>query len=338
MYCENCGEQVAHDAKYCNKCGNKLAYNIRDPYVKQMDSKNGREVASKKKKSKLKKLIGTILFVLTIVVMVILIYSDDRSDEKEDINVPQNVSVTYPLQETACTTEETTVTKAVITTSEEFLITLQETLKNREHNVKPSSNELSSIYLDLYKLEKYLSKSFDDVRLKRIANDYIDGLHLQESAWVEHHLNQQIMWLEGLIKRYDAISELYKYGYCKFDNISDFEYVYIYQLDNHKEHCEALKAIKKDIHGQLSSHDWEPHHNYTMTHNYNNTTLYDFSAMFYISYKDRDGLIYESVEKYYDYIPASSSIELEFYLPLDELPEDNFYFDMQVDIHVSKFS
>lgn len=57
------------------------------------------------------------------------------------------------------------------------------------------------------------------------------------------------------------------------------------------------------------------------------------------SYKDKDNLIYEKVEEYYDNIPSNRSIELEFYLPVDELPEhDRFYFDMEIDVTVSKFN
>ena len=106
MYCENCGGRVANEARFCNKCGREIDYNIRDHYVKQMGSKDDREVASKKKKAKLKILIGTSLFVFITGVIVALNYLEDYIDLKEDSNVSQNESATYPLQETVCTTEE----------------------------------------------------------------------------------------------------------------------------------------------------------------------------------------------------------------------------------------
>lgn len=322
MYCKNCRTKLPDNAKFCNECGAKITS------VDCNKKSNGKYAQNKSRKGF--RVFSWVIFIVLVFGITFGIVRFFITKDSRNHKVEESIVSTDTIEGMKATEDNKTV-------DQEFLEALEEAIVIRNKQAENETPHYEIINSELSRLEKYKLNRYSDRDLGALAYRYIVGLETQKDAMEEKYINRDIMWLTGLVQRYEALKSISE-RYAVIANIEGFHDHYIYQLDSQKEHLSALQSVRDDLSEQLGFNDWEAHNNYTMTHEYTNNTNYDFGIEFYISYKDDDNVIYDNTYKFYDSIPAKTNCILEFYLPLDKINGEAFHFDMNFRVVINKFS
>ena len=161
-------------------------------------------------------------------------------------------------------------------------------LRRMEKNALERSDLVTMVETELAYVEKYENETFYDSELKKLAKQYIGGLHMQKDSFNEQWLEErQINWQEGLVTRYTVLNTLYeKYGFC--DDNKDFIGTYINQLNSQKGLLKAYKDLQTFLETEVFTYEnikeeWK--NNYvTLTYSIKNTTKYSFDVYFEFDY------------------------------------------------------
>lgn len=193
---------------------------------------------------------------------------------------------------------------------------------------------------ELAYVEKYEKSDFYDKELQKLAKQYIEGLNLQKkSVDQENTYEQDLLRLEGLVKRFEALSKLYNnYDFLK-DN-AEFVGTYVSQLDYWKNYYNGYVEIEKDINKQVAKHDeakgdylWNANRSTsTLESEWVNNTKYTYTITFDLSFYDSNGTKYATGTKTMTNIAPGQSYVISVYVPdknkLDVLSWECHYSDI----------
>ena len=173
----------------------------------------------------------------------------------------------------------------------DFLTAVEESIYRRIELTESSNHTFSDlISAETSRLYRFINADFFDVTLQDLANTYIEGLKQQEAALKKKYSDFQIMWQEGMVKRFGAIVDLTKlYGLFKDDPAFVEEY-YSGSVDEQQAYLIALKAVDADFNKQFTNRTWKIKNSYQITVSYTNKTKYVInSASLYVFYYDKNG-------------------------------------------------
>ncbi len=170
-----------------------------------------------------------------------------------------------------------------------FLADLEQSVFRRMERVsKERYDNLDLVTTELACVEKYYYASFYDVRLKQLAQKYIDGLRQQKEALSEfYEWDRQEKWNTGLVARYEVLNELYqKYGFLKDNN--DFIGTYVSQLEYQKKWLNAFNELEDMFGKQYAGDFWKANNKY-IYFTFTNTTKYTFTNQLDVWIYNLDG-------------------------------------------------
>ncbi len=215
----------------------------------------------------------------------------------------------------------------------DFLDAVVKSVQNRIALEETGHSRRELVTAELSQLESFFSKEFYDNELYWMMRQYRDGLYQQNEALSKQYCNYQISWQEGLIERWDALSQMHnKYGI--FNDNPDLLAEYVYGLDYQRSYLEALNAISADIVDQMDGISFDFDDVYTATTVYQNNTKYNFDIQFYITWYSEDRVRIDSSTEFFGNIEKGSTNKLSFYFPWDkyEKLDGGYSFSAEIEI------
>lgn len=215
----------------------------------------------------------------------------------------------------------------------DFLDAVVKSVQNRLDMEAKGNSRRELVSAEISQLGSFAGKEFYDDELYKLAMQYIDGLKQQDEALGKQYCNYQISWQEGLIERWDALSQMHnKYGI--FNDNPDLLAQYVYGLDHQRSYLEALNAISADIVDQMDGISFDFDDVYTATTIYQNNTEYNFDIQFYITWYSEDRVRIDSSTDFFGNIKKGSTNKLSFYFPWDkyEKLDGGYRFSAEIEI------
>lgn len=202
------------------------------------------------------------------------------------------------------------------TTDKDFLSKMEESVTYRMENSDAVTDEdrKELVNTELAYLSEFGSLEFKDENLKKICTKYIEGLNKQKASFEEEFIgDQQMRWQEGMVLRFQALSELYKnYDFMK-DN-KEFIASYISKLEEEEKILKAMQEIEKDLQSQLDKIDCQVDtFNNTVSLTLKNNTKYTYSTEFEASIYDKNKNLIEQVTDYKENIKPNTKFKITFY-------------------------
>lgn len=336
MYCEQCGCKLSDHAKYCKECGTMVS-DVYSADIKRAGKQKGKYVKKTHTLTKLAILLLCVCLVCIIgylgIAFLPFFAPYEKNSLPQDYDNRSNTPSTIALTPSEVTEEPVPIPSV----EQEFILALEEAIKNRLSQADKDVNRVTIVNSELLRLQKYYNADFKDWRLKRMAQQYIDGIQLQKQSFDETYYDATLLWLRGMVERYEALNSIYQ-QYDAFTDIDGFADSYIYSLDMQKEQLSAIKSINSDLHAQLRGENTATSKQYSMSMDYTNNTNYDFSVQFYITFVDKNDKKIESTTTYFENIRTDSTYTFETYFPYDKLGNGRFNYTIQWDIWVNKFT
>lgn len=199
-----------------------------------------------------------------------------------------------------------------------FLADIEASILGRMETTKTDNFERSTVVnTELAYVDKYSEKPFYDETLKEIADKYIEGLHVQKEALQKDATwEYQIEWQKGVVLRYEALVDLYN----KYDFLSEnaeFIGAYVAELENQQHILNGYNAVEADLTKQMTAEDFEwnlSQSGYNVYCTLKNNTEYTFGLFIDMSFKDEDGIIFETNTGYAPEVKPNDTYVLEVYI------------------------
>ena len=340
LKCPECGKEVSDKAGVCPNCGFPIEKKDEKDVNEMAD--NSEEITDKEKKTSKK---GLFLFVSVIILAALggIVYyastADVRDYEKAnelyvDKKYEEALAIYSELGEyedsqklvAECEKEIGMMTNA----DYDFLGAIEKAVANRmKMSEEENKTHESLVNAELSILSAYEDATFYDKKLGNLAKQYIDGLKIQKEALDLKYSEYQIKWQEGIVKRYETLSDLHE-QYGIFENNTDFESNYIAQVDANKRLLEAYTAIDEDMMAQLDNVMFEYVDYCLMSAPYTNNTSYDFDANFYFTFYNEAGDRIDESQEYISNIKSGDNCVLKFYCPETSWDSCEFFWEIGV--------
>ena len=219
-----------------------------------------------------------------------------------------------------------------------FLADIEKSILDRNEKASASSDpdRMLLVNTELVILEKYKDQEFYDSTLENLCDKYLEGLYLQKEALGESiYSDYQMKWQKGIVKRYDALNELY----LNYDFLTDdtsFISSYVSDYDYQKNLLKAYEEIEADILSQFSpeGYEWKMPNSYTFECIVKNNTTYEYSTVWEIYFYDKNNVMYESSTAYIEKIKPNTSYKVSFYISdpysLNSFEWNNWYSNVVV--------
>lgn len=213
----------------------------------------------------------------------------------------------------------------------DFLETMSKSIMKRYEASEENDDREKCIEIELEMIGDFKNKTFYDLELKQLADDYIDGVEIEKKSLTETDGNKQLKYYEGHAKRFKTLKKLTdNYGLLN-DNI-DYKTNYYNQADKEIEYYTAYKEIEADLKEQFGENvlcDYVD--DVTSRIRIKNNTKYDYDMTIHFVFYDGDDTIVETNEVYYEDIKAGKKYNLDFYFPINAESFD-YYTEEYIDL------
>lgn len=216
-----------------------------------------------------------------------------------------------------------------------FLADLEKSILNRMEASNQEADYEELVDNELEYLEKYEDADFYDEDLKRMAQDYINGVYEQKNSLYEYYNYKfDIKWLKGLIAREDALYELYNtYNFMSGNN--DFISAYIVGYGENEKLLAAMEEIETDIDKQMKSENFQANldaDTQIFSFTLNNNTEHTYDTTFELSFLDTDNTEIEFTEVEIQNIKPHSSFDVSTYISniydISNFNYQNYYYNI----------
>ena len=215
-----------------------------------------------------------------------------------------------------------------ISVDNEFLAAIETAVLERMDN-SATTNQARRVAIDaeLYQITPFADKEFLDTELKKLANQYIEGLELQrEASEAEFDYEDRITWYEGIVTCYEVLNTLHQ-NYDFLSDNSKFIANYVLQLNEMQALLTAYRTVNEDLSQQCAGELINDFDGTNMSLTFSNNTKYEFSTIWKITYFDKNGDAVGTASAEVENIGAGQNYTVYFYVPFPD-KTDRWEFDM----------
>lgn len=217
-----------------------------------------------------------------------------------------------------------------------FLADLEAAVLNRiKMNTQENYDNASIVNTELGYLDKYSGQTFYDPTLKELAEKYIEGLHLQQTALDQALMSDmQIKWQEGIVNRYEVLRDLYN-NYSFLNNNQNFYGVYVSECEKMQKQLSAYNELEADIASQTDIDDfhWYIEGNKVYC-TLKNNTKYQYSTAFNVTIANSEYVAIDHQTVYVDNIKPNETYQVSVYVSdarnIAGIDWNNYYTDIKL--------